>query len=232
MQWWVVQWIDANGNLKTQIVSGPKPATPSTGKVFGPYKSMADAQNSGSSNAGAIGTGLGVGLNVGAGIASGGAVGAIPSFPNPLGDLGNFFHALTQGSTWVRVGEVLTGGILVIVAARALAHGSPVAGSTARKSATAPVKKTVKRVATVAAPEARLAVRVASKKAAPKTTARVAAHRAQVKKYGAKKPYQPPAPRPPAKVQHTTTRHVYHHSSKAAKPIRKHVGIPGKKVSP
>lgn len=129
---------------------------------------------------------------------------------NPLTGLaaiGDFFQRLTQKSTWVRVGEVGLGGILLYAGVRALSHGSAVAGSSARASATRPVKKVTRKAASVVVPEARLATRVVAKRAAPKTTARVAAHRARVQKYGSKTPYRPPAPRP------TTVRvsHVYHH---------------------
>jgi hypothetical protein len=141
-------------------------------------------------------------------------VNANPS--NPLGglaDIGNFFHELSEGATWERVGEVLLGGILVYAGIRALTHGSTVAGSGARKAATSPVKKAAKAAVTVAAPEARLATRVAAKRVAPKTTRRVAVHRENVRKYGAKKPYSPPKPRVSTpRVSHTVREsHIYHH---------------------
>jgi hypothetical protein len=111
----------------------------------------------------------------------------------PLVDVGQFFHALTEGKTWTRVAEVAVGGILVYAGVRALTSGSTVnrgvrnAGSTVTK----PVRKTAKRAVKIAAPEARFATRVAAKRTAPKTTARIAAHRAQVRRYG--QPYgQPP----------------------------------------
>lgn len=136
------------------------------------------------------------------------------SAPNPLtgvAAIGDFFHRLTEKQTWVRVAEVGFGVILVYAGVRALAHGSTVAGSGARSSVTKPVKKTVKRVATVAAPEARLATRTVAKKAAPKTTARVSAHRERVAMYGAKKPYKPPPPRKPT----VRVSHIYHHKGPA-----------------
>lgn len=101
-----------------------------------------------------------------------------------LAAIGDFFHRLTEKQTWARVGEVAVGGILLIAGLRALSSGSPAVGSGARKSAAKPVK----RVAKVVVPEARLAGRVAAKRTAPKTTARVAAHRTRVRKYGAKRP--------------------------------------------
>ena len=101
-----------------------------------------------------------------------------------LASIGDFFHRLTEKQTWARVGEVAVGGILLIAGLRALSSGSPAVGSGARKAAAKPVRK----VAQVVVPEARLATRVAAKRAAPKTTARVAVHRARVRKYGAKRP--------------------------------------------
>jgi len=144
--------------------------------------------------------------------------------PNPanlipgLTDIGDFFHRLTEGSTWTRVGEVALGGILLYAGIRALSSGSTAvkgvrnAGSTI----TSPARKATKAAITVAAPEARLAGRVAAKRVAPKTTGRVAAHRAQVRKYGGKTPYRKPEPR---QIVHTTTRvsHIHHHTTPKVK---------------
>jgi hypothetical protein len=116
-----------------------------------------------------------------------------------VADIGDFFHRLTEGSTWVRVGEVALGGILLFVGVRALAHGS---GSPAVKSGTRPVKKVAAKAVKVAVPEVRLATRTAAKRVAPRATARVASHRARVTKYGGKTPYSAPQPR---------VSHIYHH---------------------
>jgi hypothetical protein len=126
----------------------------------------------------------------------------------PLASVGDFFHRLTESQTWIRVGEVIGGGIVLYVGLRALASGSSTVGTGARKAVTKPVSRTAKKAITVAAPEARLATRAAAKRVAPKTTGRVTAHRAKVAKYGAKKPYQPPAPRQPT----VRVSHIYHHA--------------------
>jgi hypothetical protein len=131
---------------------------------------------------------------------------------NPLSGvdaIGDFFHRLTEKSTWTRVGEVAVGGILLYAGVRALSQGNAVAGAAKKAGsvATKPVRKVAKAGVTAAVPEARLAGRIAAKRVAPKATARVASHRAQVKQYGAKKPYSPPAQRAPT----VRVSHVYHH---------------------
>lgn len=126
-------------------------------------------------------------------------------------NVGDFFHRLTEQSTWIRVGEVIGGGILLFIGVRALAHGSSTVGAGARKTVTKPVRRVAKTAITVAAPEARYAGRVAAKRVAPKTTAKVSAHRAKVAKYGQKKPYRPPEPRP-ARQPTVRVSHIYHHA--------------------
>lgn len=113
---------------------------------------------------------------------------SVPHPPNPLGGIeavGDFFHRLTEPQTWTRVGEVIAGGILLYAGIRALAHGS---GNAATRAGAKPVRSVAKTTARVVVPEARLAGRIAAKRAAPRTTARIAGHRAQVRKYGAKRP--------------------------------------------
>jgi hypothetical protein len=117
-----------------------------------------------------------------------------------LGEIGDFFHRLTEGSTWERVGEVAVGVLILWAGIKAMTTGqSP--GQTVKKAATAPARagrKAGSAAVTYAAPEARLARRVVAKKVAPKTTARVArartrvqSHHAHAVQYGAKKPYNP-----------------------------------------
>lgn len=134
----------------------------------------------------------------------------------PLAEIGDFFHRLTEGETWVRVGEVALGGIIVYAALRGLTRGSSTVGAGARSKITKPVSKVAKGVATVAVPEARVAYRAGAKRVAPKTTARVAAHREHVAKYGQKKPYKPPAPKPPRVTYRVST--ITHVRANAPKP--------------
>jgi hypothetical protein len=135
------------------------------------------------------------------------AADAVGGQTGALEDIGNFFHELSEASVWERVGEVLVGGILLIVGLRAMTQGSSVAGTQARKTVTSPAKKVTRRVASVAVPEARYATRRIAKRTAPKTTSRVASHRANVRKYGAKKPYTAP------KRNTSGVTHIYHHKA-------------------
>lgn len=206
--YWVT-WKDESNALQARasaLVWGPSPDNfrpPTLPGMFnaGPFQTRAAAD----AYKNAIGTGA-IAPPPGTPIVGG------VHLPNPLSGvdaIGDFFSRLTEPQTWTRVGEVLLGGILVYVGVRALSQGSPTVGSGARKTATKPVRKVAKAAVTVAAPEARVASRALAKRAAPKTTARVAAHRAHVQKYGQKKPYQAPAPRPPT----VRISHIHHHKA-------------------
>lgn len=106
-----------------------------------------------------------------------------------LSDIGDFFHRLTESNTWVRVGEVIFGGIILWAGVKAVTSQTPV-GNAARAT-TRTARKPARTALRVVAPEARLAGRTAAKKIAPKTTQRVAAHRQQVRQYGGKRAYNP-----------------------------------------
>lgn len=108
------------------------------------------------------------------------------SLISEVGAVGDFFHRLTEKTTWVRVGEVVGGGILLFIGVRALAHGSPTVGAGARQSVSKPASKTVKRATKVA--------KVAVKK--------TPAFRPP------KKPEKPPAQRPPT----VRISHIVHHT--------------------
>lgn len=58
-----------------------------------------------------------------------------PSLPNPLSGLaaiGDFFGRLTEGNTWIRIGEALLGIVLIAVGLARVTHAVPVATSIAR----------------------------------------------------------------------------------------------------
>jgi hypothetical protein len=128
------------------------------------------------------------------------AAGDVAGLAGATGEIGDFFHRLTEKETWTRFGEVAVGGLLIYVGLRALTRGSTTVGAGARRDASKPVRKVAKTVTKIAVPEARLASRTVAKRAAPKTTARIASHRARVRKYGAK-----------SRVTARRESHIYHH---------------------
>jgi|ERR1041385_6763078 len=74
--------------------------------------------------------------------------GGIGGITNPLGGInaiGDFFNRLTQPNTWIRVGEVVAGLLLVYLGLSATMRGTEVQRQTAK------VKSTAKKVAAVAA---------------------------------------------------------------------------------
>lgn len=60
-----------------------------------------------------------------------------PKLPDPLAAIGDFFGRLAEGSTWIRVAEVLLGLGLIVVGLSHLAAGTPIgrAATTAGKAA-------------------------------------------------------------------------------------------------
>jgi hypothetical protein len=52
--------------------------------------------------------------------------GAVATAENPLVAVGDFFHRLTEASTWARVGEFVVGAMLIYVGIRAVASPEPV----------------------------------------------------------------------------------------------------------
>jgi hypothetical protein len=61
------------------------------------------------------------------------AAGGSLHIPNPFGEIetaGQFFKAITEPSTWLRIAEGLGGGILFFVGLKTLTKGSPAAGAT------------------------------------------------------------------------------------------------------
>lgn len=58
-----------------------------------------------------------------------------PGLPSPLGGLaaiGDFFGRLSEGSTWIRVGEVVLGLILLAVGVARITHAVPAATKIAK----------------------------------------------------------------------------------------------------
>lgn len=74
-------------------------------------------------------------------------------------DIGSFFHALGEKSTWIRVGEVLAGAVVLYAGLKSLTSGTPV--GEAAKQTTGAAKK-----ATNVIPQARAARAVRQAKTA------------------------------------------------------------------
>jgi hypothetical protein len=169
------------------IVHVVESASTPAGAVAGPYAAESTAQSVADTYNGQVQSNLPAAQLVQSG------ANAIPG----VSDIGDLAHRLTEASTWVRVGEVAVGVIILWAGIRAMTSGTPPV-----RTATAPARaagratgrtatRAGKAAATAAAPEIRTGARVAAKRIAPKTTKRVAAHREYTRTYGAKKPYQP-----------------------------------------
>jgi hypothetical protein len=140
--WWVV-WNADTGSIRiTETVGkGSKPATPKSGKVYGPYSTHADAVSIANSSEGLLGS-IGLGINAGLGKASGGAVGdtsgsSTKSWYQQIGDLAG---ALSNPNTWIRVGEGVVGLILLDVGLKAFT-GTSVTETAVKKT---PIGRTAK----------------------------------------------------------------------------------------
>lgn len=96
-----------------------------------------------------------------------------------IGAIGDFFHRLTEGETWIRVGEVALGAILIYAGVRALSSGTQAA--TATKTVTTPAKKATRKTKNVAesvvVPEYKAARRVSHARKLAEQRARPAAPR-------------------------------------------------------
>ena len=127
-QWWIIVESSPSQQATNQLLNGYPPGIPvyfqgtqaqataranetvKTGSTsngpFGPFATKQDAEASWNSNAGNVQhAGTGGPVNV-------------PGSPlQGLAAIGDFFQRLTQASTWVRVGEVVLGLILLGVAA-------------------------------------------------------------------------------------------------------------------
>lgn len=66
---------------------------------------------------------------------AGPALGNAVSIPNPLAAVGDFLSRLTQANTWIRVGEVLLGIVLLAVGVARLTNAVPAATKIAKTAA-------------------------------------------------------------------------------------------------
>lgn len=113
-QWWVVMEATGVSGGTITVYEGTQQETELLiGTHFGPYSSLADAnkeaatlQNNNQTVAGSI---------------KAGAAGPLSG----LAAIGDFFQRLTQANTWMRVGEVVVGLILLGIGVNALFKGAP-----------------------------------------------------------------------------------------------------------
>lgn len=135
--WWVIEQFYPDGSAKfgvSQFTSTPAP--PDNQVVYGTWPTKAQATaaiNDGSFRhaphvyrggnvSGSGGNGGPGGINIPGNQAPGNPVPGV----NVLGGVSNFFHALTQKNTWIRVVEVLLGGALLLIGLAKLASGTQV----------------------------------------------------------------------------------------------------------
>lgn len=164
--WWVEiiysYWNPLQENYPKVLQSSAKPttgprATYAVTGVAGPFKSQAAATKVAKNYSGV--------LNVG-GVNSGHKINLaqdVLGSVSPLTNVDDFAHRLTEKATWIRVGEVVLGGILLFVGIHAITRGSEAAS--AAKSVTRPVKKAAKTGIQIALPEATPAVRASAARA-------------------------------------------------------------------
>lgn len=99
-------WLGNGAYGNWQVVMGPFP-TEAAAKAAHPPAGLAAILTAG---------------QLGATVAAGSAIGSGPTLPGPvvanpldwLSNIGQFFSALTQPNTWLRVAKVLLGGVLVV----------------------------------------------------------------------------------------------------------------------
>jgi hypothetical protein len=181
--WWIVPESEANAGTRPQ--DAKLISTPDSGDEYntlvlggnykgitrfqGPFTSKADAQKanpSGGSLADQISAGIGAGLQTDVGVlgAASRAANAVSNPMQGLADIGNFFHALTEKGTWIRVAEFGVGAILLYVGIKAATGGgSPT------QSARSGAKRSggiVRKAASKSAPGRAIAVRKAGKERA------------------------------------------------------------------
>lgn len=122
---WDVVGQDSTGNLS--VVQDPPPAgyhiLPGSG---GPYPTKAQADAALQALNGVIATPepLIPGTKI-----------QVPSIPNPLSGIaavGDFFQRLTQANTWIRIGEVILGIILLGVGIASMTNAIPAATKVAK----------------------------------------------------------------------------------------------------
>ena len=126
-QWWVINTSPPSGTPTIYtVLEGTRDQAlniPDGGGISGPYSTLGQANQVASTepeNKTQPTPIPGVGISPGGGFTASGPL-------SGLAAIGNFFNSLSQASTWIRVGEVLLGLILVAVGLARLTHAVPVA---------------------------------------------------------------------------------------------------------
>ena len=118
MQWWLIAYLPLGSAYTYEVFQGTqaqaqaKASLAVNGKVLGPYPSQAAAvaaEKTQPTNPNAT------------------PVINLPSVPGIAGvqQIGTFFGSLGQANTWIRVGEVILGLILIAVGVARLTHAVP-----------------------------------------------------------------------------------------------------------
>lgn len=154
--WWVGEQFQPDGSAIYDVMSDSGSVHPQPGPnqiIYGPYPNqlLARAAENRAGQLAAQHVYRGSNVSPGPGGTNlpknQGPPNVVPAL-TPLGSIGDFFHRLTEKETWIRVGEVALGGILIYAGVRALSSGTAV--GQAAKSAAKPVKKVAKATKTTA----------------------------------------------------------------------------------
>jgi hypothetical protein len=156
MSWFVtaVAYTSAPSTAVPMTVEAPSTAAfvaqYHTTPLAGPFATQAQAQNWIAVNSGTFGSGK---TNI-APPADTPVTAGIPGPGNPLTpltDIGDFFHRLTEPSTYIRIGEVAVGALLVYAGVRAMTTYNPVTAGVRKgvKAPTTATKKVAKKAVTL-----------------------------------------------------------------------------------
>lgn len=110
---------------KTKPTTGQKSTYIVTG-VQGPFNTKAEAENAAKGYSGIINKG---------GVGSGGGTSSLGKIARSLGKIAHFFESLGKAHTWIRVGEVLLGVILIAVGIAKITNAVPLATDIAKTAA-------------------------------------------------------------------------------------------------
>lgn len=139
-EWWAIRVAEPRtGVAKLVYVEAPNENAalgaggPGASYIGGPYATEQDAENAQPGVATAPGSSNPNSGDLPTDGASPGTINANPSqIPNPLTAIGDFFGRLEEGSTWIRIGEVLLGIVLIALGVAKMTNAVPVATNIAK----------------------------------------------------------------------------------------------------